>query len=121
MVEYKTEKEKIQDLEMMIHELKKKKLLRIEYIMDKSEDVVKQLEEIHGELKDLQEDLKTCELEEVRRYECLIKLLKGRKEVLTGFKQVLHEARLSLRLLMKEEDQLTFRKVQLGAGGNAEN
>jgi len=123
MSEYVTEQERIKELEDKIHQLKMKKLLKIEYITDKTDIVVDKLEALEGELKKSQDVLtggnngSPCELKEVKRWEAVIKCIKTRKDVLTGFKQVLHEARLSIRLIMKQEDQLTLRKIQLEATG----
>jgi len=117
MSEYKTEQDRIKELEDKIHELRMNELLKIEYITDKSKHVVEKLAELDEDLKKAQEKLVDCDLKEVRRWEVIIKCIKNRRDILTGYKQVLHEARLSIRLLMLKENQLTLRKVQLEASG----
>jgi len=124
MSEYKSEQEKIKELEDKIHELRMEKLLKIEYITEKSKHVIEKLAELDEDLKKAQEKLTggdngedACDLKEVRRWEVIIKCIKNRRDILTGYKAVLHEARLSIRLVMLQENQLTLRKVQLEASG----
>ena len=124
MSEYKSEQEKIKELEDKIHDLRMSKLLQIEYISEKSKNVVEKLAELDVDLKKAQDKLTgdengkgACDLKEVRRWEVIIKCIKNRRDILTGYKAVLHEARLSIRLIMGQENQLILRKVQLEASG----
>lgn len=118
-IEPKTESEKIRELDEKIHSLKMGKLLKIEYITTQTKIVVEALATLDVDLKTAYDRLTAegeMKMTEVKRLEAIIKCVKARKEVLTGFKQVLHECRLSLTLLMKEENQLTLRKLELKTG-----
>lgn len=123
MSEYQTEQDRIKKLEDKIHQLRMEELLKIEYITERSKLVVETLAKLDDELKEIHikllggDNVEACELKEVRRLEIAIKCIKTRKDVLTGFKQVLHEARLSIRLLMLKENQLTLRRVELESTG----
>jgi len=115
-IEIKSEKEKIQELDAKIHSLKMEKLLKIEYITTETKHVVEALKTLDGRLKNAEDKLEKCESKDIRRWSEIIKCIGARRDVLTGFKQVLHECRLSITLLMKEENQLTFRKLKLESG-----
>jgi len=120
MSKHKTEREKIQELEVMIHDIQKNELMTVKYITDKMKEVATNLDKLDAELIDAQDELKKCPVKEIRRWEAIVRCIHNRKEVLASYKQVLHESRLSLRLLMMKENQLTFRKTKLEAQWKSE-
>lgn len=115
MSEYKTNKERILELQNKIHELRMKKLLTIEYIEEETHKLIVILTELDKKLSDISDKLVEGKMEEKMAY-AIIKSIEARKSILDGWKMALKECRLALTFLVKEEGKVQYLLVEASSG-----
>ena len=105
-----TKREKIEGLINKIHQLRERKLLKIEYITDESKNLLTNLNKLDKILENAQTELteKGCTRNDIARIKILIKAIEARKKMSDGNKMVLKEIRLALTFLVKEEGRLEY-------------
>ncbi len=111
MSEHKTKKERIQELLDKIHDLRKRKLLQIDYIEQEEKKIVENLGKLDEDLQKIQKDLNDDKVK-LGKATVLYKIIEARKKVLEGYKSTLKECRMMQTLLIKEEGKLQFELVK---------
>ena len=90
------------------------KLFTIEKIEKESEATLKTMQELDKKLEEIQKNFEDKKIDTKTAY-LLIKLISGRKEVLTGYNGIVKEMRLILSTLVKEEGKLRGEMARIKA------